>query len=557
MRRRFIIALVLALLPFAILTAGQAVWRLIRAHEDAAATLIDGARASTVPEANLLAAAEGVLRALETNPGVRAGSAACQRVLAMALGEVPYTGAARLNARGVIVCSDKPVAADMRNRSAEAWWEETARRRALTVSPAHTDPLSKRSIVTVSLPLFAPEGSFDGALALGIATEVFDRIMQARSMPGGSVAALLDSSGNLVSASDMRLAAALFPQPLDLHSGALTRTVDDKGNGWMFALAEVRNDRLYLAFAQRETALLAWSYLDIASNVALPLLMAVFAFGAIWLSADRFVLRWVFYLQRVARSYARGHFALRPEKAAAAAPPEIQQLAATLGDMAANIQQRDRSLRDALEQRTLMLREIHHRVKNNLQVVASLLELESRRVREPAAREVLRITRTRINAIALANRVIEEAETQTVVNLRKMLGELATLALDAFAEGFDSATIDNETPDLHVDTDVAVPLALWLVEQLADTYRAALEQRTRLALTLMARQEADGLVVEATLIGSGGIAAPAQGSPFAPAYVRQLRGMTEIRQASPDVLTIALRFPWTRKGDENDKGRVD
>ena len=69
MRRRFILALILAILPFAVLTAGQAAWRLIRAYESASSDLIDGARASTVPEANVLAAAEGVLRGLEDNPG--------------------------------------------------------------------------------------------------------------------------------------------------------------------------------------------------------------------------------------------------------------------------------------------------------------------------------------------------------------------------------------------------------------------------------------------------------------------------------------------------------
>ena len=93
--------------------------------------------------------------------------------------------------------------------------------------------------------------------------------------------------------------------------------------------------------------------------------------------------------------------------------------------MADNIRVRDASLRQALEQRTVMSREIHHRVKNNLQIVASLLQIESRRLAEPAAREALRVTHTRINAIALVHRILEEIDDRTVVNLKTLFNDLA------------------------------------------------------------------------------------------------------------------------------------
>ena len=154
---------------------------------------------------------------------------------------------------------------------------------------------------------------------------------------------------------------------------------------------------------------------------------------------------------------------------------EIQQLAATMGEMAENIQQRDQGLRQALEQRKMMIREIHHRVKTNLQIVASLLDLEARRVKEPSARAALTMTHTRINAIALANRVLEEVDAQTVVNLRTLLRELAMLLHDAFGRGRDRQDIAVDAPDILLETDIAVPLALWLVEQVADIYRGAIE----------------------------------------------------------------------------------
>lgn len=363
-------------------------------------------------------------------------------------------------------------------------------------------------------------------------------------MPAGSVAVLLDAQGTVISSTDEAISRALFAHPVDLNATHLTRGKDASGDGWMFALAEVRDNDLYIAFAQRERALFAWSYIDLGANVALPLLMALFAFGAIWYSADRFVLRWIAYLQRVARSYAHGHYTVRPEKGAGDAPAEIQQLAATMGEMAENIQQRDQGLRQALEQRKLMIREIHHRVKNNLQIVASLLDLEARRVKEPSARAALTMTHTRINAIALANRVLEEVDAQTVVNLRTMLRELAMLLHDAFGRGRDIQDIAVDAPDILLETDIAVPLALWLVEQLADIYRGAIEGQARIDLRLFAESAGEDVAVTILAEGLGEPAAKAASS-FAAAYVRQLGAEARI-EADSRRSVISLRFPRTK-----------
>jgi hypothetical protein len=69
MRRRFILALILAILPFAVLAAGQAAWRLIRAESQAREDLIDAARASSAVETNVVVRAEAVLRALGKSAG--------------------------------------------------------------------------------------------------------------------------------------------------------------------------------------------------------------------------------------------------------------------------------------------------------------------------------------------------------------------------------------------------------------------------------------------------------------------------------------------------------
>ena len=58
--------------------------------------------------------------------------------------------------------------------------------------------------------------------------------------------------------------------------------------------------------------------------------------------------------------------------------------------MATAVQDRDRRLREALEHKSLMIKETHHRVKNNLQIVMSLLSLQAGKLRDPAAKDALK-----------------------------------------------------------------------------------------------------------------------------------------------------------------------
>ncbi|MGY9105356.1 MAG: sensor histidine kinase, partial [Alphaproteobacteria bacterium] len=83
---------------------------------------------------------------------------------------------------------------------------------------------------------------------------------------------------------------------------------------------------------------------------------------AIWIATDRLVLRWIDYLRRMAVAYSRGHYAIRPN-VLKAAPIEFRTLGGTLTTMAAAVDERDRDLRESIEQKNTLNREIHHRVK--------------------------------------------------------------------------------------------------------------------------------------------------------------------------------------------------
>ncbi len=543
MRRSFIIALILAILPVALISTGQAVWRLVRAHDTARDALVAAAYGATGREANILAGAETLLRSMESQEAVRLGGRACDEALAAAIDGVGYiSNMSRLDAAGVIICSAKPIPAAVRDRSGQPWWRTLHERRDFIISEQHAAASSGRPILTAAIPYKGPGDAPDGALALAISVEFLVGLMRDRRLPEGAFAALVDRNDKVIAASDWPLADVLFATPPEAEDDRLKRARDDIGRVWLIALAPIGAGDLRLAFAERATALFAWSYVDVAATIVLPLVMAAFAFIAIWYAANRFVLRWIAYLERVARAYGKGHFALRPAAAAAEAPEEIRLLAGAMGEMAENIRQRDASLRHALEQRKLMLREIHHRVKNNLQIVGSLLQIEARRIDEPQARAALAITQTRVNAIALAHRVLEEVDAQTVVNLKRLLADLAQLLHDAFGAQSQAEGIAVSAPELLIETDIAVPLALLLVEQVAAISRDAIAAGAPFDVRIEATGDETALELVISFADPQGLAEGRTLSAFAGAYLRQLRG-SHVAAREDGRAVIRFTFP--------------
>ncbi len=156
---------------------------------------------------------------------------------------------------------------------------------------------------------------------------------------------------------------------------------------------------------------------------AIPLMVGAAAILIVALAWEAMVMRWLTYLERLSRAYARGRYSLRPRRLLDA-PAEFRALGQAVEQMAASVEQRDLALRDALDEQTILLRELHHRVKNNLQIVGSLLSLQAARATDPAARAALTDALVRLDAIALGQRFMRQQEEEEQV--------LSTDLFDAF-----------------------------------------------------------------------------------------------------------------------------
>ena len=220
----------------------------------------------------------------------------------------------------------------------------------------------------------------------------------------------------------------------------------------------------------------------------------------------------------------------------------------------------EESARRSMHEQGVLLREVHHRVKNNLQVVSSLLSLQAARLEEGSvARRRLEETRQRVRAIATLHETLHGARELGRVDLDRYLPRVLE-ELQRLAQRRDVATFELDLEPISVELDAAVPLGLIVTELSMNALEHAFPEGgaghvavrlRRLAgprLELEVSDDGVGLA-EAAQPGAGG----RLGLRLVERLVGQLGGELEIDRAAPGT-SFVVRCPLGEAGDAASDG---
>ena len=155
-------------------------------------------------------------------------------------------------------------------------------------------------------------------------------------------------------------------------------------------------------------------------------------------------------------------------------PVELRELSRAFSQATRSLALHETTLREAEVKQELLIKEIHHRVKNNLQIIASLLNLQANRIRQPEARAEFASARDRVRALATLHRYLyTEGELQTL-NMRSFLQELCAQLFQAIGEKQGRRIqLHIEAPEIQMATDQAVPLSLVVTEAVSNAIKYA------------------------------------------------------------------------------------
>ncbi|SDM45540.1 PAS domain S-box-containing protein [Methylobacterium phyllostachyos] len=196
---------------------------------------------------------------------------------------------------------------------------------------------------------------------------------------------------------------------------------------------------------------------------------------------------------------------------------------------------RTQALTAALEQKTALLHEVDHRVKNNLQVISSLMLLKARRTPEGEARDALQSMAERIGALSTAHRLLYSEGDCAHFNL----GEFASEFLADMNAGLDPERrrVEADVEPIAVAAAMAAPLALLIHELTANALRHAFPDEREGRVSIAARRNASGmhLTIRDDGVGLAGASPnPAGfGRNLVEMVVRQMRGTIVWTDAAP------------------------
>lgn len=155
-----------------------------------------------------------------------------------------------------------------------------------------------------------------------------------------------------------------------------------------------------------------------------------------------------------------------------------------------NRKQAETQIRASLEEKELLLKEVYHRVKNNLQVIYSLLNLQSRHLGDTAALSALKDSQSRVRAMAMVHEKLYQSPNLSEIDLADYVTSLARSLLEFYRTGAVSPRLDLSIEPCWLDLDTAIPCGLILTELLSNTLKHAFPDPSQGNITIVATQQA-------------------------------------------------------------------
>ncbi len=225
---------------------------------------------------------------------------------------------------------------------------------------------------------------------------------------------------------------------------------------------------------------------------------------------------------------------------------ELGELAAAFMDLRVSLSTNFKQLRRSLAEKDVLLKEVHHRVKNNLQIVASLLSLRAGEAEGPF-HLILEELRDRVYAMAMVHQTIYTSGDFVAVPMDAYL-ERIIKTLSIFENASGNIILRISGGGVKLSLDKAIPCALIMVELVTNAYKHAFEPLDRGLVSVSLAREGDAYILKVSDNGKGYAAAldenrkPGAGIQIMEALASQLGGFIEYQPLDPGT-EVSLRFP--------------
>jgi PAS domain S-box-containing protein len=170
------------------------------------------------------------------------------------------------------------------------------------------------------------------------------------------------------------------------------------------------------------------------------------------------------------------------------------------------VKARTEELNASLDEKVILLREIHHRVKNNLQIIISLTNLQMRQAEDPVVKEIMAETQSRVRAMALVHEKLYGSKSLSRIDFADYTRFLATQHLSYYGSGTKKVRLDFVMSEIMVDVNTAVPLGLVMNELISNAFKHAFPNGREGTISLRGRDDGNLITI---VVKDNGIGIPA------------------------------------------------
>lgn len=538
--------LTVALLPLGLISLYQTQRVAIEADRTAAAALLGMTERAARTEQLLIERAVGAARLFGTiAPDLLKAPDTCAPNLSRFVNANPdYSFIGVLPRSGLVTCSSVAEALDL---SDTPNFDAAMAAQEATIILNEAGPASDQAVFVVSEP-FTQGAEFAGFVSVSIPhdnlPDISDR-MEARGLV--DLITFNDNGRILTSRISPDAAAQEIPRNTPLIDLSTTepqtfRALNMQGIERRYSIVTIDGSpAAVMAVWQPRShtgATNAWL------AAAFPALMWFASMGVAMLAMNTLVIRHLNRIRRKMDAFADDRSTHQPYEPNALFPMEVEDLEQNFARMSEEVMRDEAAMEDAVREKGVLVKEIHHRVKNNLQLISSIMNMQIRTAKAEETKAVLRRVQDRVLSLATIHRDLYQSQDGGRVNAGHLVTEIAEKSVELIAGEGRELDIKMQVDPVMLYPDQAVPLSLVVAEAATNAMKYMGDQPDK-AGTFGVSLKQDGtdcvLVMTNSVDPNHDQESTGLGSQLMNAFAVQLGGKIDIEE-SEDSYTLTLHF---------------
>ncbi|MCB1338213.1 MAG: histidine kinase [Maritimibacter sp.] len=387
-----------------------------------------------------------------------------------------YSLVAYVPADGVSTCNSAGKRFDFTN---DPLFLRDSRNRDTSFAVKARGLVSGASVLVISHPVFGDDGSNQGMVSLSLPHSGL-RIAEDSGSDEHQPLTMItfDSSGTVLTASqeldDISLAMPRDRALADLtgDSAFSFSGLSAGGPARVFSVVPLVPDELYALGSWPPGGDTQTSGLFTSVPVLFPILMWFASLGVAWLAVERLVIRHIRKLRHSLITFAGGN-RIVGDIDMTGASVEIREIADAYESMTETILHDEAELEDMVHQKEVLLREVHHRVKNNLQLIASIMNMQMRRTQSGEAKRTLKGLQDRVMSLATIHRELYQTAGLSDIHSDELLSTIVRQITNMTDRPDRRFEVHTDFADIRMTPDQAVPLALLVAEAVTNAIKYA------------------------------------------------------------------------------------